>query len=196
MIERRTAIELRAGGDKKSPRLVGHAAIFNSPSQDLGGFTEIVKPGAFTRTLKTDRDPLALVQHMPQLVLGRRSAGTLKLTEDARGLAFEIDVPDTTTARDLLVSVERGDVRGASFAFGKARVMLKSGKAWPGIGRRGENVLIRFTAGYETVPAPILTAIKRQVGAMYENREAVVVNASVAKLPGGVEALLAPLRVW
>ncbi len=117
MIERRTAIELRAGGDKQSPRLVGHAAIFNSPSQDLGGFTEIVLPGAFTRTLKTDRDPLALVHHMPQLVLGRRSAGTLKLSEDAKGLAFEIDVPDTTTARDLIVSVERGDVRGASFAF-------------------------------------------------------------------------------
>lgn len=116
-VERRVAIELRAGGDKKSPRLVGHAAIFNSPSQDLGGFTEIVLPGAFTRTLKTDRDPLALVQHMPQLVLGRRSAGTLRLTQDAKGLAFEIDVPDTTTARDLLVSVERGDVRGASFAF-------------------------------------------------------------------------------
>ncbi len=50
-IERRTAIELRAEGDKKSPRLVGHAAIFNSPSQDLGGFTEIVKPGAFARPL-------------------------------------------------------------------------------------------------------------------------------------------------
>jgi len=116
-IERRSAIELRAVGDAKSPRLVGYAAIFNSPSQDLGGFTEIVLPGAFTRTLKTDRDPLALVQHMPQLVLGRRSAGTLKLTEDSKGLAFEIDVPDTTAARDLLVSVERGDVRGASFAF-------------------------------------------------------------------------------
>jgi len=117
VIERRTAIELRAEGDKKSPRLVGHAAIYNSPSQDLGGFTEIVLPGAFKRTLATDRDPLALVHHMPQLVLGRRSAGTLRLQADERGLAFEIDVPDTSAARDLLVSVERGDVRGASFAF-------------------------------------------------------------------------------
>lgn len=116
-MERRIAIELRAVGGEKSPRLAGYAAVFNLPSQDLGGFTEIVKPGAFTRTLKTDRDPLALVQHMPQLVLGRRSAGTLHLFEDAKGLAFEIDVPDTTAARDLLVSVERGDVKGASFAF-------------------------------------------------------------------------------
>jgi HK97 family phage prohead protease len=116
-IERRVAIELRAGGDKRSPRLAGYAAVFNSPSQDLGGFTEIVMPGAFKRSLASARDPLALVQHMPQLVLGRRSAGTLSLSEDPRGLAFEIDVPDTTAARDLLVSVERGDVTGASFAF-------------------------------------------------------------------------------
>jgi len=117
VVERRAAIELRAEGDGKRPRLVGHAAVFNVLSQDLGGFVEIVRPGAFTRTLKSDRDPLALVQHMPQLVLGRRSANTLRLSEDIKGLAFEIDVPDTTAARDLLVSVERGDVKGASFAF-------------------------------------------------------------------------------
>lgn len=123
--ERRVALELRAGGDKKSPRLVGHAAVFNSPSQDLGGFTEIIRPGAFKRTLGT-ADPLALVQHLPALVLGRRSAGTLRLHEDERGLAFEIDVPDTSAARDLLVSVERGDVRGASFAFSTP----KGGDKW------------------------------------------------------------------
>ena len=126
MIERRMSIELRAEGSKGSPKLAGYAAVFNSPSQDLGGFTEIVKPGAFTRTLKGGRDPLALVQHMPQLVLGRRSAGTLRLQEDQRGLAFEIDVPDTTAARDLLVSVERGDVKGASFAFSTP----KGGDRW------------------------------------------------------------------
>ncbi len=87
------------------------------------------------------------------------------------------------------------EVTGAG-GFGKARVMLKSGKAWPSLAKRSENVMIRFTAGYETVPAPILTAIKQQVAAMYENREAVVVNASVTKLPGGVEAMLTPYRVW
>ena len=125
--ERRVAIELRAGGDAKSPRLVGHAAVFNSPSQDLGGFTEIIKPGAFARSLASaSHDQLALVQHMPQLVLGRRSAGTLRLSEDQRGLAFEIDVPETSAARDLLVSVQRGDIRGASFAFSTP----KNGDRW------------------------------------------------------------------
>jgi hypothetical protein len=125
-MERRTSFELRAAGDAKSPRLVGYAAVFDSPSQDLGGFTEIVRPGAFTRTLASDRDPLALVHHMPQLVLGRRSAGTLKLFQDGKGLGFEISVPPTTAARDLLVSVERGDVRGASFAFS----VPTGGDAW------------------------------------------------------------------
>ncbi len=110
-IERRAAIELRASGGN-SPKLGGYAAVFDSPSQDLGGFIEIVKPGAFSRTLRSNStDPLALVQHQPQLVLGRRSAGTLRLNEDAKGLAFEIDLPETSAARDLLVSVERGDVR-------------------------------------------------------------------------------------
>lgn len=126
-IERRIALELRTGGDNKSPRLVGHAAVFDSPSQDLGGFTEIIRPGAFKRSLaSTSYDQLALVQHMPELVLGRRSAGTLRLQEDQRGLAFEIDMPATTAARDLLVSVQRGDIRGASFAFSTP----KGGDKW------------------------------------------------------------------
>jgi len=126
VLERRATVELRAVGDQKSPRLAGYAAVFDSPSQDLGGFTEIVRPGAFKRTLTSERDPLALVQHMPQLVLGRCSAGTLRLIEDGKGLAFEIDMPNTTAARDLLVSVERGDVRGASFAFSTP----KGGDRW------------------------------------------------------------------
>ncbi len=117
-IERRAAFELRAAGDHKSPRLAGYAAVYDSTSQDLGGFVEIIRPGAFARSLQSNaHDPLALVHHMPHLVLGRRSVGTLRLSEDHRGLAFEIDPPDTTAARDLLVSVQRGDVRGASFAF-------------------------------------------------------------------------------
>lgn len=117
MNERRPTLELRALGGN-TPRLEGYAAVFDSPSEDLGGFVEYVRPGAFRRSLQSNRiDPLALVHHMPHLVLGRRSAGTLKLSEDTRGLHFLVDLPDTSTARDLAVSVERGDIRGASFAF-------------------------------------------------------------------------------
>ena len=119
-IERRTALDLRAAppASGHKGRLTGYASVFDSMSEDLGGFREIVKPGAFKRSLESNSvDPLALVHHLPHLVLGRRSAGTLKLAEDSKGLAFEIDMPDTGTARDLMVSVERGDIRGASFAF-------------------------------------------------------------------------------
>lgn len=119
--ERRPALELRTLGGKSAPRLAGYAAVFDTPSEDLGGFVEYVRAGAFRRTLQSNRlDPLALVHHMPHLVLGRRSSGTLRLSEDTRGLEFEIDLPDTTTARDIAVSVERGDIRGASFAFSVA----------------------------------------------------------------------------
>lgn len=114
MSERRTAIEIRSAGRS---RLEGHAAVYNSMSEDLGGFTEVIRPGAFRRSLLSKPDVMALYDHDPRAILGRTTAGTLRLAEDGKGLHFEIDVPNTTTGRDLLVSVERGDIRGASFAF-------------------------------------------------------------------------------
>jgi len=138
-MERRCAVELRAAGDIRSPRLAGYAAVFNSESRDLGGFTEKIAPGAFARTLQSNSvDPLALVQHVPHLVLGRRSAGTLKLAEDGKGLSFEVVLPETTTARDLMVSVSRGDIRGASFAFS----VPKGGDRWDVQGGRAVRTLL------------------------------------------------------
>ncbi len=113
-MERRGAIELRAAAGN---RLEGLAAVFNSPSNDLGGFIEVIRPGAFARSLSEHPDVLALFDHDARHVLGRTRAGTLKLDEDAKGLRFAIDVPSTQTGKDLLVSVGRGDITGASFAF-------------------------------------------------------------------------------
>lgn len=94
----------------------GYAAIFNSRA-DIGGyFTEVIAPGAFARSIRT-ADVLALVAHDTGRVIGRTSAGTLRLSEDERGLAAEIDLPDTTDGRDLAVQLERGDVKGMSFGF-------------------------------------------------------------------------------
>lgn len=98
--------------------------MFDSPT-DLGPFFEVVRPGAFTRSLK-DGDILALYDHERRSVLGRLSAGTLRLREDARGLAFELDLPDTTVGRDLAVLVQRGDVAGCSFGF----MVPEGGDTW------------------------------------------------------------------
>lgn len=115
-LERR-ALELRAAGG----RIEGYAAVFNSASADLGGFVETIEPGAFSVSLQRGDDVLALYHHDTRAVLGRRSAGTLRLAEDAHGLAFSLDVANTTAGRDALELVTRGDVNGASFGFAVRR---------------------------------------------------------------------------
>jgi len=117
-----TAIERRAfevtefRAVKDTLRISGHAAVFNRMSENLGGFREQVAPGAFKQTI-VEEDVRALWNHDPNYVLGRNRSGTLLLSEDQKGLATEITVPDTQWARDLLVTIERGDVNQMSFGF-------------------------------------------------------------------------------
>lgn len=110
-----TVRELRVAADGKRT-ISGHAAVFNKDSEPMYGFVERVAAGAFATTIKED-DIRALFNHDPNYVLGRNTAGTLRLTEDDTGLAVEIDPPDTQCARDLMVSLERGDVSQMSFGF-------------------------------------------------------------------------------
>jgi HK97 family phage prohead protease len=105
--------ELRSTGD--APVIVGHAAVFNRAA-DLGLFKEVVSPGAFRDSIGTD-DVRALFNHDANYVLGRNTAGTLRMVEDERGLAVEIDPPNTQWARDLMVSMQRGDITQMSFGF-------------------------------------------------------------------------------
>lgn len=108
-------IEVRTDSGRP-PRLVGYAAVFNSKSVDLGGFVEIIRPGAFGRSLK-GADVRALVNHDPNLILGRTKAGTLKVTEDDRGLRVEITPPATEAGRDAMENVRLGNLDGMSFGF-------------------------------------------------------------------------------
>lgn len=102
--------------EDKPPKIIGHAAVFDNLSEEIFGFREKIAPGAFKKTLKDD-DVRALFNHDPNIVLGRNGSGTLTLSEDNKGLAVEIDPPDTQQARDLMVSIERGDISQMSFAF-------------------------------------------------------------------------------
>jgi HK97 family phage prohead protease len=111
-------IEIRAKDDG-SYTFEGHAAVFDEMSDDLGGgfgsFREMLKRGAFKGVLKDD--VRLLFNHNPDLVLARTTSGTLKLTEDPRGLKVIADVAPTSYASDLRVLLERGDVSQMSFAF-------------------------------------------------------------------------------
>lgn len=118
MLERRVItneFEVRSGPTGK-PYVEGYAAVFNRSSQNLGGFTEQVAPGTFAKTIQ-EADIRALFNHDPAYVLGRNKAGTLALAEDSTGLSYKIDLPDTTFARDLATSMERGDINSSSFSF-------------------------------------------------------------------------------
>lgn len=109
------SFELRVEGEGEARKFRGHAAVFGSRSVDLGGFVEEIEPGFFDPVM--DDDVLGLFNHSVDFVLGRTSSGTMRLQQDSRGLAFEIDHPDTTLANDLEKNVRRRDIRGASFAF-------------------------------------------------------------------------------
>lgn len=104
--------ELRA--EPKERRLVGRAIAYNERSLDLGGFREVIKPGACTKAL-AENDVLALADHDLSMIVGRKSKGTLVAEERADGVHVTITPPDTTYGRDLVEAVRRGDKNGMSF---------------------------------------------------------------------------------
>ncbi len=103
-------------------KIVGHAAVFYDGTEATE-FTlwrnavERIMPGAFDRALREKHDVRALFNHNVDNLLGRTAAHTLDLSIDNRGLAYEIDPPDTQLGRDVPISLERGDITGSSFAF-------------------------------------------------------------------------------
>tara|TARA_R100001244_G_scaffold126111_1_gene96424 strand:- start:9882 stop:10598 length:717 start_codon:yes stop_codon:yes gene_type:complete len=97
--------------------IMGHASMYNIRSENLGGFYEYIEAGAFTPELIEKSDVRALINHDQNLILGRTTSGTLRLNTDEKGLRYEFDVPETSYGKDLVVSMERGDITQSSFAF-------------------------------------------------------------------------------
>lgn len=163
-IERRGAVELRAAGGR---RLEGYAASFNNAAQ-IGRFREIIRPGAFRSSLLAGKDILALVDHQPGQLLARTSAGTLRLSEDARGLKFEIDVPATTLGNDILALAESRNLGGMSFGF---RV---TDEAWP-------KADVRELRSVELVEISVVQAFPAYGETSITARSAAAVGASLSR---------------
>lgn len=125
VMERRST-EFRAELDGEIVR--GYAAVFDSPSEDLGGFIEYIMPGAFDDVLNDD--VRAFYNHSDSFLLGRVSSGTLRVWQDENGLGYEVKMPNTTYANDLIELMRRGDVNQSSFAFlvGRDRWEKRNGK--------------------------------------------------------------------
>jgi HK97 family phage prohead protease len=145
--ERRSApLEVRASGPAGGRRLEGYAALFNTEAR-LVGFTEVIRPGAFSGSLA--RDIVALVDHDAGRVLARTKSKTLRLSEDTRGLAFSLDLPTTTYARDVLALITRGDAGGMSFGF----TVDSDGERWNGTKRELRAVTLHEISVVSAWPA-------------------------------------------
>ena len=155
MLEQRTAletIELRQEGDGMT--FSGYAAKFNSPSQPLP-FTEIIKPGAFKRSLASRNDVKLLWNHDSSQVLGSTRAGTLTLVEDAVGLRVTAKLPNTSVGRDAAELIKRGDVNAMSFGFS----VPQGGDTWSEDGNTRELNSVRlFETSIVAFPAYESTA--------------------------------------
>lgn len=114
-------VEWRDSGDpdrKSETTLRGHAAVFNRLSDDLGGFRELLEPGAFRAALRKQPDAKLLYNHDPNYVLARTMSGSLELREDTEGLHVFARVDRRISwVEDLRTSMMRGDVDQMSFAF-------------------------------------------------------------------------------
>ena len=104
------------GKDSETRTVYGYAAVFDTET-DIGGyFREKIARGAFVDAIGVS-DIHALYNHDYGQVLGRAKSGTLRMSEDEKGLKVEIDLPDTQDGRDLAVKMERGDIDEMSFGF-------------------------------------------------------------------------------
>ena len=108
------ASELRIE-NAESREVVGYGSVFNSLSENLGGFRERIDERAFDEVL--ENDVRALFNHDSNYILGRTTANTLKLSVDERGLRYSVNIPETTYGNDLMVSLDRGDIPQNSFGF-------------------------------------------------------------------------------
>lgn len=151
-------VEFRAApeGSASPGTLAGYAFQFNKESRDLGGWFEVIDPGAAGDAdedgqLDMERHTrvLARSEHDSRHLLGTTDAGTLRLYLDNIGLRYEVDLPNTNAGRDAATLAERGDYRYSSFAF----YTLPGGTEWR---ENAQGMLVRHVTALKLVDvAPV-----------------------------------------
>ena len=129
-------------------KIAGYAAKFGVASQDLGGFIEIIAPGAFDLVLSEKQDVRGLFNHDADAILARVKSGTLSLSVDETGFRYEFEAPDTTAARDLIASLKRGDIDGSSFSF----VVAEGGDSWAYVSDQIVRTITKIQRCYDVGP--------------------------------------------
>jgi len=188
------ACEVRAETKEDITKITGHGSVFNKRSENLGGFREIIAPGAFDSVL--DDDVRAFFNHDHNFILGRSSSGTLSISVDDEGLKYEIDAPQTQTIRDLVLApMQRGDINQSSFAFRVAR----DGEDW---NEDDEGVIVRtilklqrlYDVSPVSMPAyPDAGSAVRSMNAWQEARDSGELKKAISKRASR-ERLLGLLR--
>ena len=196
-----TAREARAewresGAGDQFRTLQGYAAVFNSPSEDLGGFREVLAPGCFTRALEApDLNCSLLWNHDPDTVFASTRNGTLKLKQDAKGLRIwaRVDMEDPDAKR-VVGKIRSGLVDQMSFAFTIAddgdEWEVRDGKPW----RTVRQVEALYDTSAVLTPAyPAGTKIEVLERAIRSGRVPQMARASVAQAdPAGIASSLTP----
>lgn len=174
-MERRSIVaEVRSDGNT----ITGYGAVFNVETVIGSYFREKIAPGAFSGSLGAD--VRSYFNHDSNNILGRTKSGTLRIAQDDTGLSYDVDLPDTQIARDLRVSMDRGDVDGSSFAFNVIRETWddETGK----LPLRTIHEAELFEVGPVTTPAyPDAKVALRSLEAAKEEREKAEHNAAQAK---------------
>jgi HK97 family phage prohead protease len=162
-----------------APKISGYCAVFGKKSEDLGNFREIIDPCAFDDCLATNPDIVGLFNHSNDMVLGRTTSGTMKMTKDSTGLKYEIDPPDTSYAKDLMVSMKRGDVKSSSFGF------FCLSDRWSVDPKTNENIRTVLKADIfdaSVVTSPAYTDASSQVRSLFPDDKGVVPEVIVNKI--------------
>lgn len=180
-MERRyiTKAEFRIESEENEPTIIGgYAAVFNRWSEAIApfNFKEKIKKGAFMETIGRD-DVRALINHDPNLIIGRTANKTLKLWEDDDGLGFEVKLPETSYAADLVESIRRKDITQNSFGF----LVEEDGDEWSSDRTKRTLTKVRlFDVSPVTFPAYKQTTVAvrlMEMGIDYEKLSAALFRA-------------------